>query len=215
MKHLKKFFESTETEKEDILENFISISDRFGDPEIYSTNFGSNKKWSLSWNINLDLSVLQEAQQLVKKLKDVTEDIDDVLAASSRLESYNINMSLTNKLKIELVPKDTGDNTFKFIKGYESRQLYVRINEVERFFNSRGLRVVKWDNESSYDEVNQTNKLEISLNKMDNQITGEFYRLIMAELNLIKDRDYQAYVNGNNVVIYPDQEKAFVEVSNY
>ncbi len=215
MKHLKKFFESIETEKEDILENFISISDKFGEPEIYSTNFGSNKKWSLSWNINLDLSVLQEAQQLVKKLKDVTEDIDDVLAASSRLESYNINMSLTNKLKIELVPKDTGDNTFKFIKGYESRQLYVRINEVERFFNSRGLRVVKWDNESSYDEVNQTNKLEISLNKVDNQVTSEFYRLIMAELNLIKDRDYQMYVNGNDVVIYPDEEKAFVEVSNY
>ncbi len=213
MKHLKKFFESTETEKEDILENFISISDKFGDPEIYSTNFGSNKKWSLSWNINLDLSVLQEAQQLVKKLKDVTEDIDDVLAASSRLENYNINMSLTNTLRIELVPKDTGNDTFKFIKGYESRQLYVRINEVERFFNSRGLRVVKWDNESSYDEVNQTNKLEISLNKVDNQVTSEFYRLIMAELNLIKDRDYQMYVSGNDVVIYPDEEKSYVEVT--
>ncbi len=213
MKHLKKFFESTEIEKEDILENFISISDKFGDPEIYSTNFGSNKKWSLSWNINLNLSVLQEAQQLVTKLKDVTEDIDDVISASNRLETYNINMSLTNKLKIELVPKDTGDDTFNFIKGYESRTLYVRINEVERFFNSRGLRVVKWDNESSYDEVNQTNKLEISLNKVDNQVTSEFYRLIMAELNLIKDRDYQMYVSGYDVVIYPDEEKAYVEVT--
>jgi hypothetical protein len=214
MKHLKKFFESNETEKEDILENFISISDKFGEPEIYSTNYGPNKKWSLSWNINLNLSVLQESQQLIKKLKDITEDIDDVLAASSRLESYNINMSLTDKLKIELVPKDTGDNTFKFIKGYESRQLYVRINEVERFFNSRGVRVVKWDNESSFDEVNQTNKLEISLNKVDNNVTSEFYRLIMAELNLIKDRDYQMYVNGNDIVIYPDEEKAYVEVTN-
>jgi hypothetical protein len=214
MKHLKKFFESNETEKEDILENFISISDKFGDSEIYSTNYGSNKKWTLSWNINLNLSVLQESQQLIKKLKDITEDIDDVLAASSRLESYNINMSLTDKLKIELVPKDTGDNTFKFIKGYESRQLYVRINEVERFFNSRGLRVVKWDNESSFDEVNQTNKLEISLNKRDNNVTSEFYRLIMAELNLIEDRDYQMYVNGNDIVIYPDEEKAYVEVTN-
>jgi hypothetical protein len=214
MKHLKKFFESNETEKEDILENFISISDKFGEPEIYSTNYGSNKKWTLSWNINLDLSVLQESQQLIKKLKDITEDIDDVLAASSRLESYNINMSLTDKLKIELVPKDTGDNTFKFIKGYESRQLYVRINEVERFFNSRGLRVVKWDNESSFDEVNQTNKLEISLNKRDNNVTSEFYRLIMVELNLIEDRDYQMYVNGNDIVIYPDEEKAYVEVTN-
>jgi hypothetical protein len=214
MKHLRKFFESNETEKEDILENFISISDKFGEPETYSTNFGSNKKWSLSWNINLNLSVLQESQQLIKKLKDITEDIDDVLAASSRLESYNINMSLTDKLKIELVPKDTGDNTFKFIKGYESRQLYVRINEVERFFNSRGLRVVKWDNESSFDEVNQTNKLEISLNKVDNNVTSEFYLLIMVELNLIEDRDYQMYVNGNDIVIYPDEEKAYVEVTN-
>ena len=214
MKHLKKFFESNETEKEDILENFISISDKFGEPEIYSTNYGPNKKWSLSWNINLNLSVLQESQQLIKKLKDITEDIDDVLAASSRLESYNINMSLTDKLKIELVPKDTGDNTFKFIKGYESRALYVRINEVERFFNSRGLRVVKWDNESSFDEVNQTNKLEISLNKVDNNVTSEFYLLIMAELNLIEDRDYQMYVNGNDIVIYPDEEKAYVEVTN-
>jgi hypothetical protein len=214
MKHLKKFFESNETEKEDILENFISISDKFGEPEIYSTNFGSNKKWSLFWNINLNLSVLQESQQLIKKLKDITEDIDDVLEASSRLESYNINMSLTDKLKIELVPKDTGDNTFKFIKGYESRQLYVRINEVERFFNSRGLRVVKWDNESSFDEVNQTNKLEISLNKRDNNVNHEFYRLIMVELNLIEDRDYQMYVNGNDIVIYPDEEKAYVEVTN-
>ncbi len=214
MKHLKKFFESIETEKEDILENFISISDKFGEAEIGSYNYGSGKKWVLSWNINLDLSVLQEAQQLIKKLKDITEDIDDVLAASSRLESYNINMSLTDKLKIELVPKDTGDNTFKFIKGYESRALYVRINEVERFFNSRGLRVVKWDNESSFDEVNQTNKLEISLNKRDNQVTSEFYLLIMTELNLIKDRDYQMYVNGNDVVIYPDEEKSYVEVTN-
>jgi len=214
MKHLKKFFESNETEKEDILENFISISDKFGEPEIYSTNYGPNKKWSLSWNINLNLSVLQESQQLIKKLKDITEDIDDVLAASDRLENYNINMSLTDELRIELVPKDSGDNTFKFIKGYEGRQLTVRMNEVERFFNSRGLRVVKWDNESSYNEYNETNDLEIVLNKRDNQVTAEFYNLVMAELNLIEDREYQVRTQGDSVVIYPNEEKSYVEVTN-
>ena len=213
MKHLKRFNESKEDEKLDILDNFAYITDKLGEPSIGSHSYGSGTKWNLSWDIKLDLSVLQEATQLIQKLKDITEEIDDVLSAADRLENYNINMSLTNSLRIELVPKDTGDNTFKFIKGYESRALYVRINEVERFFNSRGLRVVKWDNESSYDEVNQTNKLEISLNKMDNQITSEFYLLIMAELNLIKDRDYQMYVNGNNVVIYPDEEKAYIEVT--
>ena len=213
MKHLKRFNESKEDEKLDILENFAYITDKLGEPAIGSHSYGSGTKWNLSWDIKLDLSVLQEATQLIQKLKDIVEEIDDVLSAADRLENYNINMSLTNSLRIELVPKDTGDNTFKFIKGYESRQLYVRMNEVERFFNSRGLRVIKWDNESSFDEVNKTNKLEISLNKSDNQVTSEFYRLIMAELNLIKDRDYQMYVSGNDVVIYPDDEKAFVEVT--
>ena len=212
MKHLKKFNESKEDEKLDILDNFTYITDKFGEPSISSYSYGSGTKWTLSWDIKLNLSVLQEANQLIQKLKDIVEEIDDVLSAADRLENYNINMSLTSELRIELVPKDTGDNTFKFIKGYESRALYVRMNEVERFFNSRGLRVVKWDNESSFDEVNQTNKLEISLNKVDNSVTAEFYRLIMVELNLIKDRDYQMYVNGNDVVIYPDEEKAYIEV---
>lgn len=213
MKHLKKFFESTEFKKEDILENFLFITDKLGEPSAYSSKFGSSSKWTITWDLKIDLSALQEASELITKLKDLTEDLDDILAASSRMTEYNINMSISNELRIELVPKDTGDDTFKFIQGYESRALYVRINEVERFFNSRGLRVIKWDNESSYDERSETNKLEISLNKRDSQVTGEFYRLIMAELNLIKDRDYQVYGNGNDVVLYPDEEKAYIEVT--
>ena len=163
MKHLKKFFESTEFNKEDILENFLFITDKLGEPSAYSSKFGSSSKWTITWDLKIDLSALQEASELITKLKDLTEDLDDILAASSRMTEYNINMSISNELRIELVPKDTGDDTFKFIKGYESRQLYVRINEVERFFNSRGLRVIKWDNESSYDEINQRNNLEITL----------------------------------------------------
>jgi hypothetical protein len=214
MKHLKKFNESVEDEKRDILDNFEFISDKFGEPDCYSSKYGDSSKWSISWDIRLDLSVLQEAHQLIKKLKDIVEDIDDVLAASDRLENYNINMSLTNSLRIELVPKDTGDNTFKFIKGFEWRQLTVRMNEVERFFNSRGLRVVKWDNESSYDEGNQINDLEIVLNKRDNQIMAEFHDLVMAELNLIDDREYVVRTEGDSVVIYPTEEKSYVEVTN-
>jgi len=213
MRHLKKFNESVEDEKRDILDNFEFISDKLGEPDCYSSKYGDSKKWSISWNINLDLSVLQEATQLIKKLKDIVEDIDDVLAASDRLETYNINMSLTDKLKIDLVPKDSGDNTFNFIKGYESRALYVRINEVERFFNSKGLRVVKWDNESSI-IGGQNNDLEIVLNKIDNQVTAEFYSLVMVELNLIDDREYQVRTQGNSVVIYPNEEKSYIEITN-
>ena len=213
MKHLKRFNESKEDEKLDILENFAYITDKLGEPNIVSNSYGSGTKWNLSWDIKLDLSVLQEANQLIQKLKDIVEEIDDVLSAADRLEKYNINMSLTNSLRIELVPKDTGDNTFKFIKGYQSRQLYVRMNEVERFFNSRGLRVVKWDNESSYSEYTETNELEIMLNKRDNQIMSEFNDLVMAELNLIDDREYVVRTQGDNIVIYPNEEKSYVEVT--
>lgn len=213
MKHLKRFNESKEDEKLDILDNFTYITDKLGEPSIGSHSYGSGTKWNISWDIKLDLSVLQEANQLIQKLKDIVEEIDDVLSAADRLESYNINMSLTNVLRIELVPKDTGDDTFKFIKSYESRALYVRINEVERFFNSRGLRVVKWDNESSYSEHSQTNELEIVLNKRDNQVYGEFYNLVMAELNLIDDREYQVRYQGDSIVIYPNEEKSYVEVT--
>lgn len=214
MKHLRKFFESVDITKEEILENFLYISDKFGEPEIYSSNFGNSKKWTISWNIKLDLSVMQEAEQLINKLKDLTEDIDDVLAAGDRLEDFNVNMSLTNTLRLELVPKDTGDDNYKFIDRYESRALYVRINEIERFFNSKGIRIEKWDNESSYNEYNQTNDLEIVLNKRDTESMGEFYRLIMAELNLIDDRDYQVRMVGQRTMtIYPDEEKAWIEVT--
>lgn len=213
MKHLKRFNESKEDEKLDILENFAYITDKLGKPSIDSHSYGTGTKWNLSWDIKLDLSVLQEANQLIQKLKDIVEEIDDVLSAADRLENYNINMSLTNVLRIELVPKDTGDDTFKFIKNYESRSLYVRINEVERFFNSRGIRVVKWDNESSESEHSQTNELEIVLNKRDNQVYSEFYNLVMAELNLIDDREYRVRYQGDSIIIYPNEEKSYVEVT--
>ena len=213
MKHLKRFNESKEDEKLDILENFSYITDKFGQPGIGSHNYGKKTKWILSWNIRLNLSVLQEATQLIQKLKDIVEDIDDVISAADRLENYNINMSLTDELRIELIPKDTGDNTFNFIKGFEGRQLYVRMNEVERFFNSRSLRVIKWDNESSYNEYTDNNDLEIFLNKRDDLINAEFYDLIMAELSLIDDREYQVRSEGNSIVIYPVEEKSYVEVT--
>jgi hypothetical protein len=98
------------------------------------------------------------------------------------------------------------------------------MNEVERFFNSRGLRVIKWDNESSYSEYNETNELEIFLNKRDNQVMAEFYNLVMAELNPFREdsfsgsnggraREYQVRNQGDSIVIYPTEEKSYVEVT--
>jgi hypothetical protein len=213
MKHLKRFFESTDFSKEDILENFLFITDKLGDPEIYSSKFGNSSKWIIRWDLKIDLSVLQEASELISKLKELTEDIDDVLAAADRIGEYNINMSITDLLILEMVPKDTGNNEFNFIKGYDSRILYVRKNEIERFFNSRGIRVVKWDNESSYNEYNQTNDLDIHLSKNDIEITDDFKRLVNIELRRIDDREYECSGGGSVISICPLEEKAYVEMT--
>jgi hypothetical protein len=66
MKHLKRFNESKEDEKLDILDNFAYITDKLGEPAIGSHSYGTGTKWNLSWDIKLDLSVLQEATQLFK-----------------------------------------------------------------------------------------------------------------------------------------------------
>lgn len=211
MRHLRKFFESNE-DKEDILENFLFISDKLGEPEVRSSRFGNSTKWEIVWNLKLDISVLQEANELVGKLKDLTSDIDDVLAAADRLPDYSINMSITNKLIIELVPKETGGDDYKFIKNYESRSLNVRKNEIERFFNSRGVRVVKFDNQSSYNEYNQTNDLDIYLNISDVEAMDDFTRLVNDELRLIDDREYECFGSGTVITIAPIEEKSYVEL---
>ena len=213
MKHLRKFFESVEITESEILENFLYITDKFGDPHVSTSPYGKSKKWTISWNIKLDLSVLQEAEQLINKLKDLAEDIDDVLAAGDRLEDFTINMSLSNYLKLELVPKDTGEDTYKFISHFEWRQLYVRINEVERFFNARGIRIEKWDNESMYREDDDNNELWIYLSKVDRESIGTFCDLVNTELQEIEDRQYRCSYSGNQIYISPEEEKAFVEVT--
>jgi hypothetical protein len=214
MKHLKKFNESLNSTKEEILENFLYITDKFGNPTVQSSNYGSHKKWTLSWNINMNFSVMQNAEELIKKLKDITEDIDDVLAATDRLEDFHCNMSISNNLIIELIPKETGIEDFKFIKGYEWRQLYVRKNEVERFFNSKGIRVEKFDNESSYREGDDTNYLDIHLSKMDRVVLGDFCRMVEDELSQIDDREYHCEIFGSGVRIFPTEEKSFVELTS-
>lgn len=210
MKHLKKIFESSDITKEDILENFIYISDKFGEPTIKESPYGKLTKWSISWNIQLNLSELQEADKFILKLKDLVEDIDDILAAQDRLENYNINIALDNKLKLELIPKDVGDSDYKFISHLDGRSLYVRINEIERFLNSKGMRILKWVT-SDYDELNQSNNLNIYIANVNDQV-NELRRLINLELGDIDDKEYKCRSIRGGITIEPLEEKAFINV---
>ena len=216
MKHLKKFFESKDSEINEILDNLVYINDAFGKASIGSYRIGNGKKYTLTWNLDMDFSLLQDAKSMVQKLKLITENIEDVLSAEERLGNWNFSMSISDELRIELNPKDLGEEEYEFISNYEWRTLYVFKNEIERFFNSKGMRITKWDLDSSFDQFNQRNDLDIYLDKEDYLVTGEFTRMFEEELarkqNEI-DREYEVYGAGDYVGIRSIEEKSAIDTT--
>ena len=215
MKHLRRIFESVEVTKEDILENFLYITDKLGEPTIHSNKFGDSKKWILIWNLGLDITHLQEAHSLINKLKSIVEEIDDVISASERLSDWSFNMSLSTDLRIEMVPKDTGSDIYNFIVGYDFRTLKVSKSEIERFFAKNNITVAKWDLDSSWNEINSTNNLEITISRFDNEIVRNFINLFEHELEIKKDeihREYVIFISYGKIIIQPQEEKACVDL---
>lgn len=215
MKHLRRFFESVEVTKEDILENFLYITDKLGEPNVYSNKFGDFKKWILVWDLGLDVTHLQEAHNLINKLKSIVEEIDDVISASERLSDWSFNMSLSTELRIEMIPKETGKDEYDFIRNYNSRTLNVRKSEIERFFTSRGCVVAKFDLDSSYNEYNESNDLEVTLSKPNPSATSELRALIEAELERKAeeiDREYSVSNSASHFSIVSMEEKSYVDL---
>lgn len=215
MKHLRKFNESIIT-KEDILDNFAYLNDKLGEAHITTSKFGNSVKWKLVWSLGIDMSVLQDAKNLIQKIKEITEEVDEVISASERFSEYNFNMSLSDRLVIEIVPKDTGETNFKFISKYEYRSLYVYANEIERFFNSYGVRVTKMELDQSYNEITETNDLDIHLSHLNPDAVNRFKELFNQELQAMAneiDREYGVYGNGTIITINPNEEKAGVELT--
>lgn len=215
MKHLRRFFESVGVTKQDILDNFVYITDKLGEPSVYSNKFGEKQKWALVWNLGLDITHIQEAHTLINKLKSIVEEIDDVISASERLEEWTFNMSLSTELRIEMIPKETGKDEYEFIKNYDSRTLNVRHSEIERFFTSRGSIVAKMDVNSSYNEYREANDLEITLSKPNPAATSELRALVEAELERKKDdidRDYSVESGNTYFGIMSMEEKSYVNL---
>lgn len=215
MKHLKKFFESTDNDLDEILDNLVYICDAFGRPHINSYRIGKGKKYTLTWSLGMDFSHLQDAKSMVDKLKLISENIEDVLSAQERLGNWNFSMSISDELRIELNPKDLGEEEYEFISNYEWRTLYVFKNEIERFFNSRGMRIIKWDLDSSVD-YHERNDLEIYLDKEDYLVTGEFTRLFEEELSRKQDsidREYEVIDRGDYVSINSVEEKSAIDTT--
>ncbi len=215
MKHLRRFVESVDISKEDVLDNFVYITDKLGQPDIYSRKFGDGQKWTLVWDLGLDITHLQDASNLINKIKSIVEEIDDVISASERLSDYNFTMSLSTHLRIEMIPKDTGKDEYEFIRNYNYRTLHVKKSEIERFFTSRGLIVAKWDIDSSYSEWREANDLEITISRPNPGATSELRALVEAELERKKDdidRDYSVESGNTYFGIMSMEEKSYIDL---
>ena len=212
MRYLKKIFESfDELSKEEILDNFLSINDELGDPTINTSKYGKLTKWRIVWRLDLNLSHLQPLEIVSNRIKNIGELVVDIQSAASRLEDYDINISLSDKLIIEITPKESGDDSFEFIVKYEWRTLSINKSEIERFFRARGVNILNW--EETFDEVYEKGDVEIDFSPSDGNALIEFKNLFKRELKLKEediDREYLCDLSNNYIIIYSTEEKAYV-----
>lgn len=212
MKYLK-FFESNveDTTERDILDNFEYISDSIGKPKIDSFKFGNSKKWRITWDLKMDIDSLTKPNELIKKLKQIISDIDDVLSASERLPQWNFNMRLSNRLLIiEMNPKDSGDEEYQFIK-IGKWETIINCNEVERYFNSHDIFITKFKDIS--EEYSGYSHLKIFLTSSNYDIISDFKQRIKEELNVDGGVDFDFYIEGNVINISSKYEKCFISFS--
>jgi hypothetical protein len=214
MKHLKKFNESyVEDTKRDIIENFSYIMDILGEPRITNQNWGEKHKWTISFDLGMDLSIMNNALDVVNKLKSITEEIEDIISASERLSEYYFQISITNKLKIEMIPIVEKSDNYNFILGQNWREIQLNISDIEKFFKSNGLNLIKkWLDDDNYVEISETCASYSKFDKFDNRIFAEFIQKFNSEFEEKEiDRNIVAEYSGDNTIqIFPTDEKTYV-----
>lgn len=218
MKHLRKFNESyVKDTKNDIIENFSYIIDTLGEPVITNKNWGDKHKWTIKFNLGIDISLMNNALDVIGKLKTITEDIEDVISASERLSDYYFQMSIKDNLIIEMIPKVVKNDTYNFILGQNRREVQLNLVDIEKFFSSNGINLIKkWQDDDNYVEVSETCASYFKFDKFDNTVFDEFIQEFNNEFttkadNDELDREVVAEYNGNNTIqIFPTEEKTYV-----
>jgi hypothetical protein len=182
--------------------------------------YGKLDKFIFSWKLGLTVFELQNAEEMIAKLKVIVKEIDDITTASYRFTDYNFFMKLDSRLTVEAVPTDSGDDDFKFIIGQNGRTISVDSSEVSRFFSSRGCRVTSMiEKDSDYES-----DITINISGGDQLVTSQNYTIktkamsdFVSLFNLEysksdMDRSIVASNGAGGVTLYTDDEKTYLEV---
>jgi hypothetical protein len=154
---------------------------------------------------------------MISKLRDLVEDIDDVLTAGDKLEDYTIDMAIAGtELKLRFTPKDAGDDSYKFIVGQEWREIKLNITEITRFFNKNGIKVIKVD-DTDYNEISEQSSVTISFDKSDNVVFADFRQRFEREKKQMEDsgdldRPFEISISHGTLHIYPEEEKTYIVI---
>jgi hypothetical protein len=120
------------------------------------------------------------------------------------------------ELKLRFTPKDAGDDNYKFIVQQEWREIKLNITEITRFFNKNGIKVIKVD-DTDYNEISEQSSVTISFDKSDNVVFGDFRQRFEREKKQMEDsgdldRPFEISFGGNNLQIYPTEEKTYIVI---
>ena len=214
MKHLRRFNESyVEDTKSDIIENFSYIIDTLGEPVITNKNWGDKHKWIIKFDLQMDISIMNNALDVISKLKSITEDIEDIISASERLSDYYFQMSIKDYLIIEMIPKVEKSENYNFIIGQNWREIQLDSSEIEKFFRSNDINLIKkWMDDYDYIEVTETCASYFKFDKFDNRIFAEFIAKFDSELveKGIERNIVAEYGGDRTIQIFPTDEKTYV-----
>jgi hypothetical protein len=219
MRHLKKFNESSNIEdtKRDIIDNFSYLIDTLGDPIISNKNWGDKHKWVIKFNLEMDISLMNNALDVINKLKSITQDIEDIISASERLSEYYFQMSIKDWLIIEMIPKVEKSESYNFIISQSWREIQLNLIDIEKFFSSNGINLIKkWLDDNNYIEVSETCASYFKFDKFDDAVFAEFITMFTNETNSKLnseeiDREIVAEYSGDNTIqIFPTGEKTYV-----
>jgi hypothetical protein len=210
MKHLKKFNESKYDDIQQDIEYAIGfIIDKLGDPNIKRERWGENMKFTYTWGLGINISHLNKAEDLINKIKDIMEEMDDLIAAKDRLPDYDIYMSIDTRIIIVFIPKEnTSSEGYKFIIGQNRREIQLKKTEIERFFRTKGCTII--DTRSI--ETDDTSSVEFTIDKQDSTSIEDFKTLFLDELRDNENIDTELYIDTGNSTfeIYPDSEKRYI-----
>ena len=229
MKYLRKYNESsTDTQFDELMDNFLYINDTLGEPEVLKSKWtNSSFKYRLVWKLGINIYDLQKPSDIVEKLKLIVGNFEDIISAEERVSDFTIKMSidLHSRLVVEATPIELGSDNYQFIVGQMWREIRFNINEIERFLNKNDINI-KTKEVIDEVETSDTTWIDIKTDQIPADVRQDLINRFNTELSekLVDkidysnrdgfkpqiDREVEIQVGQNFIKIYPFGEKTYL-----